>query len=476
MKKLQSAIKRQTGWRSGALTLLALALLVGGAASPARAQIATATVQKVCPVGCQPIQLVRANSFKKGDDGVEIQITWDLAALPPEIRTTGFEVIAKAQASNGREREERIRVGGSDRKATLVLSNFAFSGLKTFRARVVGTFSVTQVNRQFTVTSKTLGQSGRDVFLDLKWDVGSFNPHPCLFSGFKVEGAAVTDRGLKVSGADLLTSPNARSHRVQLDQGRDGINPTFVSTSATVSTSSAGAFGIECGLSSGETTVNNSIANTTLSRADITGLLDRETRLISASANGAQVFVSLQLSKSTLAPLQSAGLSAVPVFKNGTVGGQADLASVSVNPSQQTTSLSFSPANLAGTAATGPAVGFDVVLSARYLPPDGTPITFERRLRISGGLVPAPTADAGGANKKPDIPTVTAQPAPSGKNAPAATPSANSPAKASSGASAAKPASAVSKTAAPDATSKQSAASESRKEKTPPKPAGKTKS
>ena len=453
MKRVQSGSRRRRSWRLGALAFSALAMLGAGASSPAWAQFATATVQKTCPIGCQPIQLVRANSFKKGDDGAEIQVTWELAALPAGMQATGFEVIAKAQTANGREREERIRVGGGERKASLVLNNFAFSGLKTFRARVVGTFSVNQVRREFTVTSKTLAQSGRDVFLDLKWDTGGFNTHPCLFSGFKVEGAAVTDRGLKISGVDLLADPNARSLRLKLDQGRDGINPTFVSTSATVSTSSAGSFGIECGLSSGETTINNAIANTPLSRAEVASLLDRETKLLSASASGTQVRVSLQLSQSPLALLQSANLSATPVFKNGAKGGQAEAATSSLKASQQTANLTFSSSQLVGKGATGPAVGFEIFLSARYLPPDGTPILFERKLQISSTGAGSPTADAG-RPEKPPFPPVTVQPVPSGKASPAAAPNAASPSKASA-------ATAIPKPSANTKTSKEKAPSKS---------------
>lgn len=367
--------------------------------SAALAQIFSASAAPSCPTSCQPIQLVRAESVdNKGS--VEIKVSWELAPLPSGLTISGFEVIAKASTKSGREREQRIQVGANLRTANIVLNDFLTGELKTFRARVVARFTANPPLITVIPTSETIVQSGRDTLLDLKWTVPASvqNLSPCVFTGYEITGSAIASDNRKLTGKDFVFDRSATSHKLRLDSGDVGRNPTFKRTEAQLKVIGGSAGGTECGVSSGEQSVGQGIANSTLSRNEIKAILEQETLLISVASNDTQVTVRFQISKSPLVRLDNAFVSASPIRQINAFDQSEIIGGNSLPPNQTQVNLTFSKEQISSNNPRGAVKEIAAVLRAKFLLPDGTSIEIIRRLNTPFNGSVGSTAAANNSN------------------------------------------------------------------------------
>lgn len=375
---MKQAIQLNLGLRC----LLWQLVILAAFSSATLAQLATATASPSCPTSCQPIQLVRAESVNR-NGSVEIKVSWELAALPPGMTISGFEVIAKASTKTGRDREQRLQVGGSVRNASIILNDFLTGDLKTFRARVVARFTASAPLSTISPTSETVVKSGRDHLLDLKWTIPSNvqSLSPCIFTGFLITGTAFTNDGRKISGRLSVFDRTSTSFKLRLSEGDAGRDPVFTRTEASLKVISGAAGGTECGVSSGEENVGSTIANSTLSRNQIKALLEQDTKLLGMTSNGLQVTAKFQLATTPQAKVKSAFMVVNPVRRNGNAK-QEELQSQSVFAFIPTTfTFAFSPGQLV-TDSRGAVNAIAGQLDITYEPAEGEPIKITRFLTV----------------------------------------------------------------------------------------------
>lgn len=215
----QSVVNFASPSQSGFLLfglLLALLLFAPGAALAQGANLAGS-----CPTACGLKVQIKDAVLNEANDGMLVKVEWTFTQTAPEIKLSGFTVLAEVSLGLDRVKNS-LTVSSTQRSATIKLSRrfeFDFKDVKTLHTEVTALANPLPPVPITNILSRNVSGEGGDAQVSVSWNVPP--PIACSAASFAVAVSAENAEGKKFTGNGEATL-SARSASVKLTSSLTG--------------------------------------------------------------------------------------------------------------------------------------------------------------------------------------------------------------------------------------------------------------